>query len=107
MPQRETRCSPPSLRPMRSAAGGSAADRENRTTPWPRRYSQRSVRTGRSLRTTGSRTKPPAVRELAHDLTTVLAVKDTALYGTTFLTEAKLKAALRSATHLVEAADSA
>jgi hypothetical protein len=44
--------------------------------------------------------------KLARDLTSVLAVKDTAHYGTTFLTEAKLKAALRSATRLVEAAES-
>jgi hypothetical protein len=47
----------------------------------------------------------PDGAKLARDLTSVLAVKDTAHYGTTFLTEAKLKAALRSAAHLVEAAE--
>jgi hypothetical protein len=48
----------------------------------------------------------PGGTKLARDLTTVLSVKDTAHYGTTFLTEAKLKAALRSASRLVEAAES-
>jgi hypothetical protein len=47
----------------------------------------------------------PDGAKLARDLTTVLAVKDTAHYGTTFLTEAKVKAALRSAARLVEAAE--
>jgi hypothetical protein len=38
----------------------------------------------------------PGGPKLARDLTSVLAIKDTAHYGITFLTEAKLKAALRS-----------
>ena len=44
---------------------------------------------------------------LATALATVLSAKDTAHYGETFVSEAKLKAVLRAATRLVEAADAA
>jgi hypothetical protein len=49
----------------------------------------------------------PGGSVLARDLAAALAVKDAAHYGTTFLTEAKLRAAMRAATRLVEAAESA
>jgi len=44
---------------------------------------------------------------LAAALATVLSAKDAAHYGETFIGEAKLKAVLRAATRLVEAADAA
>jgi hypothetical protein len=74
---------------MCCAAGGSAADRENRINT-----------IAASLLAKIS----PEGAKLAR--TTVLAVKDTAHYGTTFLTEAMRKAALRSASRVVEAAES-
>jgi hypothetical protein len=70
-----------------------------------RRLGRRSREQDHSLAATLLAKITPDGAKLARDLTSVLAVRDTAHYGTTFLTEAKLKAALRSATRLVEAAE--
>ena len=47
----------------------------------------------------------PDGRKLADALTTVLAIKDPAHYGIAFVTDAKLRATLRAASQLVEAAE--
>ncbi len=48
----------------------------------------------------------PNGKELARHLTAALAIKDAAHYGSAFLTASRLKAAMRAATRLVEAAES-
>jgi hypothetical protein len=71
-----------------------------------RRFGRRSREQDHSMAAALLAKITPGGTKLARDLTTVLSVKDTAHYGTTFLTEAKLKTALRSASRLVEAAES-
>lgn len=51
------------------------------------------------------RTITPGGTRLARDLTTVLAVKDSAHYGTVFLAATTVKNVLRAATRLLEAAE--
>jgi hypothetical protein len=70
-----------------------------------RRLGRRSREQDHSVAATLLAKITPDGAKLARDLASVLAVKDIAHYGTTFLTEAKLKAAMRSATRLVEAAE--
>ena len=53
------------------------------------------------------RTIRPDGARLARDLTTTLAVKDAAHYGSVFVSAASLRSTLRAATRLVEAAETA
>lgn len=71
------------------------------------RLGRRSRGTDHATATTLLAKITPGGRALARDLTAALAIKDAAHYGATFLTEAKLRAAMRAATRLVEAAEAA